>query len=306
MVKKSIKPEVLVLIATYQGEKWIKEQIISIANQKRVNPYLLISDDGSLDKTIDVVKSTCKELRISFEILTPNKKFLNGTGASKNFYRLIVASKKINNFSHVAFSDQDDIWDKFHLINAINKLKKNNSDGYSSSHIALKSDGTKIKRNKNGHISPLNHFFESAGAGHTYVMTRGSFILMRNFIESNFILVSDIFFHDWLVYAFYRTRKLKWIIDNLYSVIYRQHNSNIIGANLSMKGIKFRLERLRNSWYRNEIIKIYSVLGEKSKTLERIKRFNLIDRLILCFSLWQHRRRIFGKFVITIFPLISK
>lgn len=57
-MKNSI-PTVAVLLSTYNGEKYIREQIESILNQKNVEILLCIRDDGSKDNTIDIIKQYC-------------------------------------------------------------------------------------------------------------------------------------------------------------------------------------------------------------------------------------------------------
>ena len=55
------KPLIAVLLATYNGEKYLAEQINSIIYQKEVNIHLYISDDGSSDQTIHIIKSFIKK-----------------------------------------------------------------------------------------------------------------------------------------------------------------------------------------------------------------------------------------------------
>ena len=64
--------KVQVLLSTYNGEKYIKEQIESILNQKEVEIALLIRDDGSTDKTIQILE----ELAINNENITVYKDLL--------------------------------------------------------------------------------------------------------------------------------------------------------------------------------------------------------------------------------------
>ena len=53
---KNMEEEITVLLPTYNGEKYIKEQIDSILNQTYKNIKLIISDDGSKDGTVDILK----------------------------------------------------------------------------------------------------------------------------------------------------------------------------------------------------------------------------------------------------------
>lgn len=88
-----------VCMATYNGEKYIKEQLLSILRQIGDNDELVISDDGSTDGTLDLIKGI-KDKRIRL-IINPNDK-----GYSRNFAHAIGKAK-----GDILFiSDQDDVW----------------------------------------------------------------------------------------------------------------------------------------------------------------------------------------------------
>ena len=76
------KPNTLVLLAAFNGELWIKDQIISILNQKNTNLKLVISIDKSDDNTVKICEDL-KKNNNSIEILPYGKKF---GGAAKNFF----------------------------------------------------------------------------------------------------------------------------------------------------------------------------------------------------------------------------
>ena len=91
---------ITVCLAAYNGEKYIEEQINSILCQLSLNDELLISDDGSTDKTIKII-SDLNDPRI--------KLFKNNfKSVQKNFEFLLQ-----NSIGEIIFlSDQDDIWEK--------------------------------------------------------------------------------------------------------------------------------------------------------------------------------------------------
>ena len=110
--------EVLVLLATHNGEKYLDAQINSILNQKEVNVYIYACDDNSSDSTIDILKKYEKKGKLSW---------ISGNfgSAQKNFYNLINTSK---DYKYYALSDQDDYWLEDKLITAIKKLDECSSD----------------------------------------------------------------------------------------------------------------------------------------------------------------------------------
>lgn len=98
-----IKEEVTILMATYNGEKYVSEQIQSIINQSFTNWFLLIRDDGSKDNTMEILNMYEKKEN---RIMVIRDEFGN-LGQCLNFNELI---KNVKTDSYVMFSDQDDIW----------------------------------------------------------------------------------------------------------------------------------------------------------------------------------------------------
>ena len=97
---------VLIMMASYNGEKYICQQIESILNQTYQNILLIIQDDGSTDNTIEIIKNFQKnDKRV---ILWYNDK---KHGPYENFHTLINKCKNLNPFDYYMFSDHDDIWD---------------------------------------------------------------------------------------------------------------------------------------------------------------------------------------------------
>jgi len=94
-------PFISIAMATYNGEKFIQAQLDSIINQTHKNIEIVICDDGSCDKTIDIIKKYKK--KYSFIKLFENKKNL---GYAKNFEKAISLCE----YDYIALCDQDDIW----------------------------------------------------------------------------------------------------------------------------------------------------------------------------------------------------
>lgn len=107
-------------MSTYNGEKYLEEQIFSILDQKDVEVALLIRDDGSKDSTVQILKKiecTYKNVRVLCE---------KNLGVKKSFLRLVALAD--DDFDYYAFSDQDDIWIKDKLLSAVKELNKYKQD----------------------------------------------------------------------------------------------------------------------------------------------------------------------------------
>lgn len=102
---------ILVLMSTYNGEKYIKDQIMTILFQKKVSTHLLIRDDGSIDNTIKIVKDLKNVYPDRISIYGGNN-----LGFTYSFYDLI---NKAEGYDYYAFADQDDVWAENKLYDAI-------------------------------------------------------------------------------------------------------------------------------------------------------------------------------------------
>ena len=102
-----------VAMCTYNGEKYIKEQLESIIHQTLPPDEIIICDDGSNDHTISAIKETMRVWRGSW-MLVQNEKNL---GYKKNFQKAISLCQG----DIIYLSDQDDVWDlhKMELMNQI-------------------------------------------------------------------------------------------------------------------------------------------------------------------------------------------
>lgn len=127
-MKTNQLPKVAVLLAAYNGEKYIQEQIESIVNQVDVDVYIYISIDASTDRTLEICQQFQKIYKNIFIINEGKERF---GSAGKNFYYLIK-NVDFEEFDFIALSDQDDIWKPLKIIRGIQVLEKEQASGYSS------------------------------------------------------------------------------------------------------------------------------------------------------------------------------
>jgi rhamnosyltransferase len=259
--KKHIKtlPKVAVLLATFNGKKYLKSQLDSILKQKGVDVHLYVSDDGSKDGSAKVIQSYCNQFsNISFI----NKQRIGG--AAKNFYYLISHINP-NNFDYIALSDQDDVWAEFRLSYAIDQLNTHTADAISSDVIAMDDHGKFIKVIKKSYPQKkFDYFFETPGPGCSFVMSAGFVNYLKSKLDSNAAL-DDFPYHDWLIYALGRSAKFKWYIDDAPNLFYRQHQNNFIGANYGIASRIKRLNRILFGDYYKELILLNSLLLPEKK-----------------------------------------
>lgn len=163
---KNISKSVAVLLSTYNGEKYIKEQLDSIINQSYDNIDIYVRDDMSSDNTKKILEEYSKNKKI--KLIDSNKNL----GYPEAFYELM---RQVNNYDYYAFSDQDDVWYKDKIERGVIELNKEKKDiptlfcaNYDVCDMNLKYIRTSIgpKVNPNFRYS----LFSSIGLGFTYIL----------------------------------------------------------------------------------------------------------------------------------------
>jgi len=251
--------KICVLLAAYNGEKWIEKQISTILNQKKVKIDLFISDDGSDDDTFEKIKKVTKKKKNIF--FWKNKK--KSGSASQNFFYLI---KRVNfkKYDYISLSDQDDLWNKNKLLRAIKIIDKKKIDCYSSDVSILHQNGKLEYLRKSQKQKKLDFLFEGGGPGSTFVLKKNFALDLKHNLKNNKKIVKKLNFHDWYIYFYARINNYKWHIDNFSGLKYRQHENNQLGANIGLRTKLKRISYILNSNFLNQI-KYYFQLNKSKR-----------------------------------------
>ena len=255
-------PKVAVLLAAYNGEKYIQEQIESIVNQVDVDVYIYISIDASTDRTLEICEQLQKIHKNIF-IINENKERFGSAG--KNFYYLIK-NVDFEEFDFIALSDQDDIWKPLKIIRGIQVLEKEQASGYSSDVECFWDDGSRKNKiiKKSYPQKKYDYYFEPAGPGCTYILTKNFATILKGEISN---LNHLPFHHDWYIYAFARKNNFIWHIDNMPNIYYRQHKKNQVGANIGFINKLQRIKIIKDGVYRKYHNEILASLNIKVKNI---------------------------------------
>lgn len=259
-----------ILLATYNGEKFVKEQIESILNQTYENFNLIISDDASTDNTLNILEEyEKKDTRIKVFKKEKNK------GLIDNFEFLL---KNVTS-DYFMFSDQDDIWKKDKIEKSINKLKEENSglvytdleivdeklNVIYPSYWKYKQIYKKIIKYNNFEALYLNNFVTGCT-----ILAKSKYIkdilpLPRN---SKFVL------HDyWTALIISAKDKISYVEEP--TIQYRQHKNNRVGSSRKSDQLE-NFEDLRNLFIKVKIehFEVFKENIEKIKTKEISKYTN--------------------------------
>jgi glycosyltransferase involved in cell wall biosynthesis len=210
---------VLVLLPTYNGEKYVQTLILSILASKDVSVEILVRDDGSSDKTQSILRSI-NDTRL---IIDESNVHL---GVVKSFSRLLEISRSIDS-KYIAFADQDDIWLPEKLVKAIDRLEKTEKSLYSSRRLLLKekSHVQQIFPSKIPSNNIFSNIFENSHASCTMVFTASfrDMVLEKNILEN-----APTVDHTFIQYA---TLKQLNTFEEESFILYRIHKNNHIGVN---------------------------------------------------------------------------
>jgi glycosyltransferase involved in cell wall biosynthesis len=232
---RSSEPKVIILMCTYNGEKYLTEQLHSIFSQTCKNIEVWVSDDGSSDSTLDILQAFQTRYGEKLVILQGPRK-----GFSTNFLSL-VCNRQLDG-DYFAFSDQDDIWLPHKLQNAIDKLvavEKHLPSMYCGRTKLVDETGRFLGHSPLFTKKPafLNAVVQSIGGGNTMVFNKRTLGLLQDAGED-----INIIAHDWWTYLAVTGAGGVVFYDHNPTLDYRQHANNKIGGNV---GWLARLVRLR-------------------------------------------------------------
>ena len=228
-------PTVAVLLAVYNGEQYLREQVESIMSQSNVEVSLFAYDDCSTDDSWHLLQN----LRTEFPRITLVKNSAPSGSAFNNFYHAI-RSFSTQDFEYIALSDQDDIWRKEKLSRQIDLMRLTDSDGSSTSVQTFGTHGKSAYINNAGKQSSIDFLFTGGGQGCTYLLSNRLFLTVKSLIVR---LQPSSVPHDWFIYAVSRILGYRWSIMQEPLLDYRQHQ-NVFGSRNSIKGVQFRLKML--------------------------------------------------------------
>lgn len=226
MKKANKNPKVQILLATYNGEKFLRQQLDSIVNQDYKLWELLIHDDGSFDNTLSILNEYQNNYPKKVRILSDQKIF---SSSSKNFFHLIEhRSRKANLY---CLCDQDDLWHKKKLkliIERYNSIKERDLVLIHSDLSLIDGSGKLLEKSHNKLIKYQKNFIRKNKAIY-YNPVPGCAMCINSALAEKISYSKYMVMHDWwiLLSAINENANVQFIKFPL--VKYRQHSSNVLG-----------------------------------------------------------------------------
>lgn len=293
-----------ILLATYNGEKYIEEQLLSLQNQTYSDFTVYISDDYSTDSTFEILTNFVK--KDSRFKLVPRKKC---GGACNNFLYLLSFSKG----DFIMFCDQDDQWDRDKIRYSYMSLKQNTikEDIPLLAYSDLKVVDQDLNTIDNSYfhyqcIQP-NHTFkklltQNCVTGCTMIFNKA----LKELTLKTKLNYDDIIMHDWWIAIICSFFGEVYLLDRVL-INYRQHGNNSIGAQNS-KSLSYILNKITSlSKIHNDIVKtqkqsllFYKTfhnynLHDKSNLMDYAYQYGLIQNKNkfqrVCFYIKNHIRK---------------
>jgi glycosyltransferase involved in cell wall biosynthesis len=263
-----------ILLATYNGERYLSQQIDSIINQTYNNWRIVARDDCSSDDSVRILLEYKSKLKDRFIIIKNNNKNI---GPAFNFIELLRNSSA----PYCMFCDQDDYWlhDKIEL--SINKLATHSSVPaliYTDLEVVDQElnllDRSLLEIEK---IKPRDLYYKSIIIHNKITgCTVAINAKLRDIALSGNI--SYIIMHDWYLAAI---ASLCGIIDHINkpTILYRQHKNNTIGIKIKNLGYwKSRINSIKNnkSWNKRRM-QVENILNLSALALPRSVRYELVE-----------------------------
>lgn len=284
----------VILMATFNGERFLQQQLDSIFLQKETDWHLVVSDDGSTDRTIDILSE--------FYSAHPGRMTIvrsTGRGPAQNFLNL--ARTNWLHANYWVFCDQDDVWEDDRLSRALSKL----------ANIPVEVPSMHCSR-----VIYINQGNSPTGLSPKVCYPPGfGKSLLINIASGNTMTFSEgarrllckadpqyVHFHDWLLYMTVSACGGVVIYDSHPSVRYRQHSRNVLGP-MTGASAYFRRARLIFSgryslWRAANIAALSPLLGdmtEKNRAIladfsslndaSLLRRFAILKRCGICARL---------------------
>jgi glycosyltransferase involved in cell wall biosynthesis len=249
----SSRSKVVICLTTYNGETYLREQLESLVNQENVDVKILVGDDGSTDKTLDILTEYVDLGKIA-EVHQFDR-----VGTNDNFLNLLKLCKE---YDFVAFSDQDDIW-KSSKLYELSKLLGSEKPELAFCKRTI--FGRVKRRYKSNFLAEVkvgfqNALVENVAPGNTMMLNSKAVELI---ISSK---ASKAKFYDSYIYLLISgLGEVKYLSIPLVS--YRIHERNAVGIR------RFGIRRYMES-VKNYLINAQLLHSEYSKTLN-------VDKLAL-------------------------
>ena len=221
-------------MTVYNGEKYINEQIDSFINQTLLPHEIIISDDCSTDKTLEILENYKNEKKINFRIFKNEKNL----GFTKNFEKAILKSTG----DIIFLADQDDIWYKNKIQTIIDKFNENQNIFLIIHDADLVNE--KLEKSNLSLSSQIKSGFENTDIFITGALTSFNKKLMKYILP----FPKNLIGHDGFMHFVAKNLGTRLVIKNKLQMIRRHSNNTSDWVASSLKKIN-RLDVIKKQFF---------------------------------------------------------
>ncbi|MGT2894886.1 glycosyltransferase family 2 protein [Streptococcus entericus] len=231
--------KVNILLSTYNGARFLAQQIESIQAQTYADWQLLIRDDGSSDDTRTVIAAfVAKDSRIRW--VNPDEE--RNLGVIKSFYSLVKHEPADVYF----FSDQDDVWLPDKLAVTLSQVKQEDMTKPLLVYTDLKVVNQELTVLHKSMIATQSHHANTELQQElTENTVTGGTMMINHALAELWQTADDLLMHDWYL-ALVASSMGKLVYVDQATQLYRQHDSNVLGARTWRKRMK--------NWLRPQVL----------------------------------------------------
>ena len=268
-------PTVAVLMSTYNGEKYLREQLDSIFNQDKVAVKLFVRDDGSTDDTVGILREYAQ--RFPVELILDGENVRPG----ESFMRLVYKYADEPGIYYYAFADQDDVWLPEKMGVAVEKLDESGKDMpalYSGNQYIYTNGKNKGVRHKEPQrVDLISHMTKNTIAGCTFVFNKALAQLVAGVDRPDPRILRYRLHDAWLMLVAIACGKA--VYDEASYMLYRIHEENTVGV--KKISISERLDRLKRYFVKRddanlrlitarELLRLFPQIDEDKKRILRL------------------------------------
>jgi hypothetical protein len=265
-------PPVTIVLSSYNGEKFIAEQIASIQQQTHPDWKLLVRDDGSCDQTVPIVQALARvDDRIT--LLRDDRGNL-GPAAS---FGVLLEYALNTNAGYVALADQDDVWAPTKIARGLETMLRYERQTDEPKPILVHTDLTVVRED----LSLVHRSFLAYQGLRNMADSPLGTLLIQNFVTGCTTLINrrllqvavplpSVIMHDWwLALCAAALGQIHYLPEP--TVLYRQHGRNALGSVGQRKALWHSVRNPIASWLQGGVV-LERAIDQARELTKRVER----------------------------------